>query len=462
MEGMNQDTTEPSQREYRLPRYLAALAVAFFCGLAILQLGFADDLRTAQAPDTAGAIGSPEARLAGGNLGTGDGQLAHADTAEIGRSPWETGAPTQESEAPTTTHTRQEQRPETERRTSPQLESAPQAPKAPGLTSDLPDVAVLCYHLNLPGRNTYRGFNITPSVLRKQLTTLREQGYRTIRLAQLEALLRGERRGDLPQRPLLLTFDDGPKSNLTVVEPLLRELDFTGVAFLYPSILSSGKRNYLTWAEARRLARSDRFEIGSHTYWHPKLPELGDGELRMQMTKSRRVLEEKLGLPGGVKALAYPFGLYDRRVMAAAREAGYRLAFTVNPARISPGDDPLTLNRYMVTSGQTLNVFQKTLSLSSPRGLEVYPPDGSSLREAQSLRLRLPGFTGLRVTASLNGRRIALRSSGAETFTGPLPQSGRRRYNILTVRAHASDGSVLARQLLYHNHRAQSAAAMAP
>lgn len=322
----------------------------------------------------------------------------------------------------------------------------------------LPDVPVLCYHLNLPGRNSFQGFNVTPTVLRRQLAALRDDGYRTIRLAQLELLVAGKRAHGLPEKPLMLTFDDGAESNLTAVEPILRELNFTAVLFFYPTIISSGKRRYLSWPQARRLAASDRFEIGSHTYWHPKLPELSLRNLRTQLTKSKRVLEEKLGLPGRVTALAYPFGLYDRRVIEEARAAGYRLAFTINPSRVAAGDDPYTLNRYMVGAGQSTAVFQKYVRMRSPRGMNVFPPDGSRLIPGSPLRFDLPGVRLDSVRVTLNGRRLRMDEEGSTSVGGRLPGLGTRRYIIVNLRARTLDGMAVARQLLYNNPNRRAAA----
>ena len=378
---------------------------------------------------------------------------------ELGRSPWEI----QPRDTPTEGAAG---------RSDPPVRSAADRPPGPPIggtlpgarqqrpkseSGNLPDVPVLCYHLNLPGRRSFGGFNITPDTLERQLRELKEQGYRTIRLGQLEALVGGRRTVGLPQKPVVLTFDDGAVSNLTSVEPILRRLDFTAVLFFYPTILSSGKKRYLNWAQARRLAASDRFEIGSHTYWHPKLPELKLRDLRMQLAKSRRVLEEKLGLPGRVTALAYPFGLYDRRVIREARAAGYRVAFTINPTRVAPGDDPFTLNRYMVSAGHSMEVFRRYVSMRSPTGMSVSPPDGSRLTEGRAFSLELPGVRLDSVRVRLNGRRMALEKRGGVTVAGRLPRLGARRYLTVTVRARTTEGRPVVKQMLYRNGKEDAA-----
>lgn len=315
----------------------------------------------------------------------------------------------------------------------------------------LPDVPVLCYHLNLPGSNRHQGYNVAPEDLRRQLQTLRDQGYRTIRLADFYQLIRGERVANLPGRPLLLTFDDGPASNLTVVEPILRSLDYSGVFFLYPSIIGSKKKRYLRWPQARELARSRHVEIGSHTYWHPKLPEMSRSEIRYQLEKSRRVLEERLQLPSRITALAYPFGLYDRRVIEEAKRAGYMMAFTINPSRVAGGDDPFTLNRYMVAGGHSLKTFLGYVERRSPRNMSAFPPDGSLISNGGTLRLQLPGVRPNSVRISINGRRQTIDQDRSGLFVGRANFASNRRYLIATVRAKDATGKTLTKRLLYQN-----------
>jgi len=102
----------------------------------------------------------------------------------------------------------------------------------------------------------------------------------------------------------------------------------------------------MRWDDLRGLVERG-VEVGSHTVSHPRLPALSDAELADELRSSRARLEDELGRP--CRTLAYPYGDSDERVRAAARAAGYEIAFGL------PGDatgrDPLDVFRVGVWHG---------------------------------------------------------------------------------------------------------------
>jgi peptidoglycan/xylan/chitin deacetylase (PgdA/CDA1 family) len=105
------------------------------------------------------------------------------------------------------------------------------------------------------------------------------------------------------------------------------------------------------------------FEIGAHSVDHRQLPQLDDADLHDQLRRSRAVLEDLLG--HAVTTMAYPFGAYDARVVEAAREAGYELAWGCSGT--GPWDDPLRLPREPVFPSLTpLRLRLKTAGLYGP------------------------------------------------------------------------------------------------
>ncbi|MCB1307516.1 MAG: polysaccharide deacetylase family protein [Leptospiraceae bacterium] len=305
-------------------------------------------------------------------------------------------------------------------------------------------VPVLCYHHTFSGNESFGGYNIPPDRLERQFQQLLAEGYQSISLRQFTGAMRGELHG-LPDKPVLITFDDGLLSNYTEAWPLLKKYNLRAVLFLYPTILSAGKNNYLNWDQARTLARSDLIEIGSHTLWHPLLPSMSELEIEKQLVESRRTLQTRLGV--SVTALAYPFGVYDRRVLAAARKAGYDLAFTIQPGQNLPGDDVYTLNRYMVTGSQSPATFQAMLALRSADDIRIAPADGEYVRFGESVEIRTQNISN--VTAQLNGKAITLHNHGSE-YRGLLPESRTSRgYLPLVIRGRDAHGNSVYREFLY-------------
>ncbi len=79
-------------------------------------------------------------------------------------------------------------------------------------------------------------------------------------------------------------------------------------------------------------------ELGSHTLSHPDLRALDDAELEHELVGSKQAIEELTGEP--CPTLAYPYGIYDERVVRAAGEAGYELAFGWLPGAWRPLEAP--------------------------------------------------------------------------------------------------------------------------
>jgi len=110
----------------------------------------------------------------------------------------------------------------------------------------------------------------------------------------------------------------------------------------------------LSWDQVRDLARDPRVTIGSHGCRHVPLAKLPEAEMILELTESRRILEEQLGRP--VRHLAYPYGATGEagpREFAAAQAAGYLTAVTTRPANVFPEHrDHLTCLPRNLVSGE--------------------------------------------------------------------------------------------------------------
>jgi peptidoglycan/xylan/chitin deacetylase (PgdA/CDA1 family) len=213
----------------------------------------------------------------------------------------------------------------------------------------------LCYHS--VADDGPRWTSVPVARFERQLEMLERSGYRSGGLDDLARITGGE----APRsRLVFLTFDDGFADNAEVVAPLLRERGWKALVFLLPPAVDAGapldwpevrarRRDHprvmrsLDWRQVESMAR-DGMEFGSHTNNHLHLPRLGDEELRQELLDSRRRIGERLGR---CDALAYPFGDWDGRVLAAAAAAGYRHAFTL-PFASQRSAHPLSIPRIAI------------------------------------------------------------------------------------------------------------------
>ena len=187
-------------------------------------------------------------------------------------------------------------------------------------------VPVLMFHDVLSPPEVF--FDLTPEDFENQLKTILDNGLTPISPDQLVQHLRtGE---PLPEKPVLLTFDDGYVGHYEHVLPLLRKYQVPATFFVFPGKID-GKvagRSTLTWAQVKEMAADPLVTIGSHSVTHPAdLRELSDEDLTYEVVESKRRLESELGIP--MQYFSYPTGYYDERVAKAVADAGYMAAFTM-------------------------------------------------------------------------------------------------------------------------------------
>ncbi len=187
-------------------------------------------------------------------------------------------------------------------------------------------VPVLCYHAirevqptDSPEQKTY---SVSPANFAAQMKALAENGFTTVTPEDLHDFYTNGK--PLPQKPVMITFDDGRKEQHTIGAALLEEHHFKGVFFIMT--VSLGRSVYMTRADVKDL--SDRGHvIGCHTWDHHKVTGYKDGDYFLQMAKPKKQLEKITGKP--VTAFAYPYGLWNRTAADSLEANGYQTAFTL-------------------------------------------------------------------------------------------------------------------------------------
>lgn len=184
-------------------------------------------------------------------------------------------------------------------------------------------------------------YRITLEELETLLLALRRLGYQTATSREFRAWQKG--RVSLPNRTVVLTFDDGLASHLEQAAALLVRHRFVGTFFI--PVDRIGRPGMLTWEQLRRLAFLG-MEIGSHGMSHRALTQLSRPQLQQELIDSKRILEEKLGIP--IEALAAPGGFWNPTVAREAREAGYDAAWVSTIGTNGRQTHPLALRRVVV------------------------------------------------------------------------------------------------------------------
>ena len=196
---------------------------------------------------------------------------------------------------------------------------------------------------------------VRSSKLREIAEWFLRRGYESITVRELASLLRAGDAASL-RRKFALTFDDGAKSCFEHAYPVLSEIGCTATFYVLTSCIggSSNWRNKMRSFEmmnAEELLElfGQGFEIGSHGRNHVDLTALTVDEIDAQMVESRATLSSMIGAE--VSTFAYPYGLFDARVVKAVRDAGYIAACSVLRGAAQDSQHTFALKRIMVTEG---------------------------------------------------------------------------------------------------------------
>jgi peptidoglycan/xylan/chitin deacetylase (PgdA/CDA1 family) len=205
-------------------------------------------------------------------------------------------------------------------------------------------------------------FTVTASQFEAQLASLANQDYCSISPDQVFAFLTEGKA--LPERPVMITVDDGWRSDIDIMLPILERYGFGCTIFVTTGPEAwifekfRGLDRGLTAEEVRELHRRG-VSIGSHTVTHPHLIEMSDEDIRREFRDSKRTLEEWTGAP--CRFLSIPGNFYDRRVARIARACGYEAVFTANVGTVSPMTDPFDIHRLIIEGAFSLREFEANL-----------------------------------------------------------------------------------------------------
>ncbi|MEI7910210.1 MAG: polysaccharide deacetylase family protein [Verrucomicrobiota bacterium] len=225
-------------------------------------------------------------------------------------------------------------------------------------------VAVLGYH-DLSENETETAMRMHTSKFRKQMAVLRQLGITVISLEDFLAWKRGAK--SIPEKSVLLTFDDGWKSVYTDALPILKEFGYPFTLYLYKNYIDGGKKALTTTMINELLQQGG--SLGSHSVSHPypavikshrkKGEHDFDAFLRKEFGESKRFIESKF--PVKVTTYAYPGGFITEEMLPIADEFGYTALFTVIPGKVKRPTPDHRLPRYMIF-GNNDKIFELATS----------------------------------------------------------------------------------------------------
>lgn len=227
--------------------------------------------------------------------------------------------------------------------------------------------------------------SIFPERFAWQMSSLRDNGYQPVTLTKLVRSFRDG--GEVPTRPVVITFDDGFESVYTQAWPVLNRFGFEATVFLvagycgklndWPTQPSTAPRfRLMDWKQIQEMARYG-IEFGGHTLSHPRLDKLAPQELKHEILDSKALLEDRLGC--AVSVFAYPYGRYNQATKKLVGET-YRAACGTELGLAGNNSDPLALERIEIHCVQLPALFGRLSSHWCELYLKILRP----LRKARS------------------------------------------------------------------------------
>jgi peptidoglycan/xylan/chitin deacetylase (PgdA/CDA1 family) len=239
-------------------------------------------------------------------------------------------------------------------------------------------VPAIMYH-DVVGTYKQVWFDTTEAELREHLQAIQEAGVVPISIDQLYAHLRN---GDpLPEKAILLTFDDAYLGQYENAYRLLQEYQFPATYFVQTGFVGvPTSKDHFTWDQMREMDQSGLITFAPHTINHPEdLRLLPDDRLRRELVESKQRMEAELGHE--MHYFAYPAGNRDDRVMQAVKDAGYTMAVTMDSGFTGQSPNLLEVRRFnqfrlteaLVGARTLVNLSLPTYELEVTSPLQVIP-----------------------------------------------------------------------------------------
>jgi peptidoglycan/xylan/chitin deacetylase (PgdA/CDA1 family) len=210
-----------------------------------------------------------------------------------------------------------------------------------------------------PGADAVRrDLSVSPQDFEAQLRYLKQQGYETVTLYDLALHLTIGTA--LPERPIVLTFDDGYADAYTHAFPLLQRFGLTGTFFLTTAPIDADDPAFLSWDNVVEMHASG-MDLEPHSYDHSDLRSRGFQFLVFQTLGPKEAIEARTG--DKCRFFAYPSGRYDDFVIDVLRSARYWGAVTTEQGATHSGGGLFALRRVRISGGDTLSDFVHKLNL---------------------------------------------------------------------------------------------------
>ena len=214
-------------------------------------------------------------------------------------------------------------------------------------------LTVIYYHDIVDPGKGYSYQKTEESHFEEQMKYLSENGYQTLLMEELEK--------PLPDKAVLITFDDGFISVYRRAVPIMRKYGIKGNILLPTKYIEENDPRFMSWEQLRELCDKKEFSIAAHTHSHADIRTLDDLRMNQEIKQSNDLIEKRLSIR--TKSFCMPFGKYDKSSVKRLREAGgYKFIFASYYG--SAGENTLSkklIPRIGISNDDSVEVFTDKL-----------------------------------------------------------------------------------------------------
>ncbi len=206
-------------------------------------------------------------------------------------------------------------------------------------------------------------FSVLPKDFEKQMNYLFQEKYNVVSLKKLVEYIKNK---NIPEKTIVLTFDDGYEDNYQFAFSVLKRYKFPATIFLATSFI--GKRAFwikfplpmLKIEQIKEMHNSLLIDFEPHTCFHLKLHKIPISKAVEEIQESKRFIENLLNK----KCLffAYPYGKFNSEIKEFLKKEEFLAAVTVKEGMVSLDDDPFLLKRNYIDSSVDFFEFKGKLN----------------------------------------------------------------------------------------------------